>query len=212
MFRLTAIISLVTIALFPASAAAQGRGHRGGPPAVRTGPPPVVRNGPAFIARPAAPAVRNPNFLRVRPQRAIVVPQPYGIYSPFYWPSPVYASSVYAAPVYSSLSEPQQINQNQFQLEYEVRRLTEEVGRLREEQTLRYSPPPPSPPAVEAPAIPTVLVFRDGHRVEILNYAIVGQTLWVLDEKTSNKISISDLDLETTRRENRSRGVRFPLP
>jgi hypothetical protein len=66
--------------------------------------------------------------------------------------------------------------------------------------------------APERPAKPTILIFRDGHRESIQNYAIVGQTFWILDEKSSVKISLSELDLETTQRENRSQGVRFPLP
>ena len=64
----------------------------------------------------------------------------------------------------------------------------------------------------ERPRIPTVLVFRDGHRIEIQNYAIVGQTLWLVDAKAADKISFADLDLDATWKENRGRGVRFPLP
>jgi hypothetical protein len=56
------------------------------------------------------------------------------------------------------------------------------------------------------------LIFRDGRRMSILNYAIVGQTLWVLDEQNSTKIPLSDLNLEATQKENRGQGVRFPLP
>ena len=47
---------------------------------------------------------------------------------------------------------------------------------------------------------------------EIQNYAMVGQTLWVFDEKAAEKISINDLDLDATWKENRERGMRFPLP
>jgi len=48
--------------------------------------------------------------------------------------------------------------------------------------------------------------------MEIQNYAIVGQILWVLDENAATKISVADLDLDATQRENRQRGLRFPLP
>jgi len=96
------------------------------------------------------------------------------------------------------------------ELAYQVGRLSEEIQQLREQQTLRQ-PQQPQSQTQSAPAVPTVLVFRDGHRVEIQNYAIIGQTLWVLDEKTSTKISISDLDLDATQKENRGRGLRFPL-
>jgi len=48
--------------------------------------------------------------------------------------------------------------------------------------------------------------------MEIQNYAIVGQTLWVFEERVATQISISDLDLDATQQANRSRGLRFPLP
>jgi hypothetical protein len=92
-----------------------------------------------------------------------------------------------------------------------VQRLSQEIEQLRAEQSTRL--PIQQPPAApQLPATPTTLVFRDGHRLEIQNYAIVGQTLWVLEERTSIKIALSDLDLDATQRENRGRGVRFPLP
>ena len=69
----------------------------------------------------------------------------------------------------------------------------------------------PQAQAQSAPGTPTVLIFRDGHREEIQNYAIIGTTLWVLDERNSTKISVFDLDLDATQKENRSRGLRFPL-
>ena len=95
-----------------------------------------------------------------------------------------------------------------------MQRLSQQIEELRAEQATRLSaqtrPQPQSEPG--PPAIPTTLVFRDGRRIEIQNYAIVGQTLWVLEERVSTKISLSELDLEATQRENRGRGVRFRLP
>jgi hypothetical protein len=70
-------------------------------------------------------------------------------------------------------------------------------------------------PAAPAPAQeqdPTVLVFRDGHRQEIRNYAIVGQMLWDFGAKGTHKIPLSDLDIDTTRKLNDERGVDFVLP
>ena len=68
----------------------------------------------------------------------------------------------------------------------------------------------PSAPAQEQD--PMVLVFRDGHKQEIRNYAIVGQMLWDFGAKGTHKIPLSDLDLETTRKLNDERGVDFVLP
>lgn len=67
------------------------------------------------------------------------------------------------------------------------------------------------PPAPE-PSQPTMLVFKDGHELEIGNYAIVGQTLFDLTAGHSRKIALADLDLESTLKKNEDRGVSFQLP
>jgi hypothetical protein len=61
-----------------------------------------------------------------------------------------------------------------------------------------------------APA--TVLVFRDEHKQEVKNYAIVGQMLWVFDLQHTQKIPLSNLDLSATTKANDERGVSFRLP
>jgi hypothetical protein len=69
--------------------------------------------------------------------------------------------------------------------------------------------------AVGAPAIkpsdPTVLVFRDGHRQEVSNYAIMGQTVYVFDSRRQ-KIALGDLDVPATIKANDDRGVEFQIP
>jgi len=59
---------------------------------------------------------------------------------------------------------------------------------------------------------PTVLVFRDQHRREIGNYAIVGQTLWSFNSGRTEKIALADLDLPATEKVNDDRGVTFRVP
>ncbi|MFZ3214239.1 MAG: hypothetical protein WA188_22260 [Terriglobales bacterium] len=68
------------------------------------------------------------------------------------------------------------------------------------------------PPAPAEEQEPTVLVFRDGHKQEVKNYAIVGQMLWDFSAKGTRKIPLADLDLDTTRKLNDERGVEFVLP
>lgn len=133
---------------------------------------------------------------------------PFPYYSPF-WPSPGYPAS-YVAP------EPQPTNTGQINsLTYQVEQLTEEVRRLREERALEQlqSQQTPAPEARSAepvpPPIPTALIFRNGRRIEAEGYAIVGQTLWVLNEENSARFALSDLDLAATRKENLERGIRF---
>ena len=59
---------------------------------------------------------------------------------------------------------------------------------------------------------PTVLVFRDGRHLEVRNYAIVGQTLWNFDSKSTQKIPLAELDLDATRKLNDERGMEFVVP
>ncbi len=59
----------------------------------------------------------------------------------------------------------------------------------------------------------TILVFRDGHQLEIGNYAIVGDTLYNLDGNyKAHKILLADLDLDKTVKVNQDRGYDFRLP
>jgi hypothetical protein len=59
---------------------------------------------------------------------------------------------------------------------------------------------------------PTTLVFKDGHKLDVENYAIIGQTLFDMTPGHSRKVPLSSLDLEATRRTNDERGVSFQLP
>jgi hypothetical protein len=67
------------------------------------------------------------------------------------------------------------------------------------------------------PEIPTVLIFRDGHREQIPEYAIVGNTIyasgnyWQSGQWTKN-IQLSGLDIPATVRANHDNGVNFMLP
>jgi hypothetical protein len=58
----------------------------------------------------------------------------------------------------------------------------------------------------------TVLVFRDQHKKEIQNYAIVGQTLWNFAPQHTEKIPLSELDLAATAKANEDRGLTFRVP
>jgi hypothetical protein len=71
----------------------------------------------------------------------------------------------------------------------------------------------PQPEAAPAPNQPhTVLVFKDGHQLEVENYAIVGSTLYDLTEGRRHKIPLSDLDLDATTKQNGDRGIDFQVP
>jgi len=52
----------------------------------------------------------------------------------------------------------------------------------------------------------------DQHKQEVQNYAIVGQTLWNFSSKRTEKIPLSDLDVDATKKVNDDHGVDFRLP
>lgn len=65
---------------------------------------------------------------------------------------------------------------------------------------------------VPEPAPQTTLIFKDGHQLEVGNYAIVGSTLFDLTPGHSRKIPVADLNLEATTKQNEDRGIVFQLP
>ncbi len=72
------------------------------------------------------------------------------------------------------------------------------------------APAEPEQPVAAQPS--TVLVFKDGHHSDVLNYAIVGDTLFDFDAGRTHKILLADLDLSATRKANDDRGVDFQIP
>ncbi len=113
-------------------------------------------------------------------------------------------------------SPPQQSNELvNIQLATAVQHLSDEVDYLRQQRSeadnfqTQAPAPPPAPPQK---LLPTTLVFRNGHRATIQNYAVLGGTLWVFQGEVTRKIPLSALDLAATRRANAARGVTFVAP
>jgi hypothetical protein len=73
--------------------------------------------------------------------------------------------------------------------------------------------PAPAAPPPNVPEQPvTVLVFQDGHQLQIRNYAIAGIQLYNYSDNGPRKIPLADLDLGATRQVNEDRGVEFRIP
>jgi hypothetical protein len=77
------------------------------------------------------------------------------------------------------------------------------------------SPPEPEMPA-PAPADvtsndPTVLVFRNGQHQQVINYAIMGDSLYVFDQGRK-RIGLADLDIPATIKANEDAGQEFKVP
>jgi hypothetical protein len=127
---------------------------------------------------------------------------------PVIWPTPIFwpdTSQTYPAEQPTAAVQ----YQSDPELRTEIDRLTQEVEMLRQEQQAQKQPKVINVPETQTS---TVLVFLDGHRVEVQNYGIVGQTLWIFSEQHARKVLLTDLDLQATERVNASRGVYFLAP
>lgn len=127
-------------------------------------------------------------------------------YVPYAYPYPYYGDEGYD----DSVS-----NEIQAQRAYDSRLQQENEDYRRELNTREESPAQPqeqasAQPVAEQPS--TVLIFKDGRQVEVGNYAIVGATLYELNEGRSRKVQLADLDLPATVKENDNRGVEFQVP
>lgn len=125
---------------------------------------------------------------------------------PFWFPSGEGESEQPPAPAADSGPDP---------LTEQLGNLTAEVHLMRQEQALRDARSPSAfgfTPVPEETPPSTLLIYRDGHQVEVQNYAIQGRTLWVFSEETTRRIPLSDLDLAATQRINSERGVEFIAP
>lgn len=163
----------------------------------------------------------------------------YGYYAPYAYGYPyVYAYpsmsySVYdpGAYTYYSNNDASYYAQQQAQLNAEIGSLNQQMQDLRQENdnlrdyVQRSNPAPAQGPDRRLPQSlnqpmnrepvatpPTILVFHDGSRVEVRNYAIVGKTIWSLSETRSEKYPLADLDVDKTVQVNEQRGIEFTPP
>ena len=184
----------------------------------------AVARPPVAASRAHAPASQ---FVMRPTQHRVVVSTPYGFYRginpyPYPWAPPYYSAPYYSASPYVSSYVEQSYaapspSASETELSHQLERLTREVERLRQEQAdaaVRQQPPapPPAARAPEPPATPIMLVFRDGRRMNIKSYAIVRDTLWVVDDRVSTKVDLSELDLVATQQANAGRVMLLPVP
>jgi len=100
------------------------------------------------------------------------------------------------------------------QLAAQLGSLATEVELLREDQMRRdsRSAPAAEPPLALEKLPTTLLVYRDGHQVEVHDYAIQGQILWNFSDQRTRRVPLAQLDLAATQRVNGERGVDFLAP
>ena len=144
-------------------------------------------------------------------------PWAYGAYDPYWWWDT--GSSSYEDDYNQNLATAAEMNRQNLE---EQRMLRQEEGDGDQDS---YSDTPRAPRSVRpgnqnqneeqvgAAIMPnTVLVFRDQHKQEVSNYAIVGQTLYNFAPRHTQKIPLADLDLAATTKANEDQGVDFRVP
>ncbi|HEV8048937.1 MAG TPA: hypothetical protein VGP35_14475 [Terriglobales bacterium] len=121
-----------------------------------------------------------------------------------------YGDNSYVANSYQSYPPPDYSSSyGDSRVQASIDRLENEVDRLRQEREARESA---SQSRSKSDSEKTELVFRDKHVEEVQNYAIVGQTLWILNGQRARKIQLNQLDIPATKKANDDRGVDFQLP
>jgi hypothetical protein len=108
-------------------------------------------------------------------------------------------------------------NGNSAQLAAQVQQLTDEVSDLRSEENRRYyddraRASSGATLSAKEPAVATIFVFNDGHRISAKSYAIAGQTLWIFSEQSAHKYQLAELDASATEQVNAANGVEFHVP
>ena len=125
-----------------------------------------------------------------------------GAFDPYWW--------------WDSGSSYDQDQENQIGLANEMNQqsLDEQGMRQQDDQDFyaRSAPAPRRQQEHPDPDPTTVLIFRDQHKKEVQNYAIVGQTLWSFAPQHTEKIPLAELDIPATQKANEDRGVDFRLP
>ena len=120
---------------------------------------------------------------------------------------------------YPSQPEPQPVVEEQDNgnrdLALEVQYLSDQIQAMRDRDEGRAREERRNADAKQAPQNDdpnATLIFRDGLQLSVRNYAISGDTIWVLDDHNSKKIPLAKLDVAATQKINDQNGVEFKLP
>jgi hypothetical protein len=133
---------------------------------------------------------------------------PWG-YDPWLWND----DSSYDQSYDQNLAEAAEMNRENLEEQQMLRQEEADGDQDAYAQSMPTRPRTPAPEAHAAAIQPTtVLIFRDQHKQEVENYAIVGRTLWNFAPQHTQKIPLTDLDLAATIKANDDRGVTFRVP
>ncbi len=152
----------------------------------------------------------------------------YGGYDPYFWSSGVYMDDSSSLPGAGTFNTTPPANAQPpaypaYRPYYESKSVIDDQGNIYDRRPEPANPAPSAQPQAAQPQGPisanggedneirTLLIFKDGHRMEIANYAIMGSTVYLF-AGDHRKISLSDLDLDATVKANEERGTDFRVP
>ncbi len=195
-----------------------GRGMTPGVPASVTSLGPNGWNVPCCVVPtrplpliPSAMGFRDPRFNR--DDRAHFLPG-----SPIFVPFPVGYPVAYPVPVMPYAEQPPEEDEQAQEAAYPPATIfdrrparTPVAAPAQERQPAPAAPVVASAPQPERPQEPTVIIFKNGNKAEILNFAIVGETLFELSPEY-RKIPLAELDVPATVKANDDHGVEFHIP
>jgi hypothetical protein len=105
---------------------------------------------------------------------------------------------------------------NAISMAEQIGELRGELNQLRSQAATPLQPIEPSmstegdsPRESAEPA--TVIVLRSGRQVETTNYAVMDQTLWNFSARPVQKIPLSSVDVDASRKANAEHGVDFDV-
>ena len=127
---------------------------------------------------------------------------------PYYYSQPVYTAPTYIAPDVTTSSVSDQSADN---LRLQIQQLTNEIQQLQSQLiTAGQYPATPATPAQKPVSV--VVVLKDGRHIQAPGYALVGSTLWILNPDSATKISIAEVDVDATQKENMKQGINVVIP
>jgi hypothetical protein len=135
---------------------------------------------------------------------------------PYYGGYPYgYPSDYYAPPPPQPVVSNDNSSSNDVELAASVQRLSDEVEDLRSQNREQSSRPEGNPNesiSAKQPGLPAVFIFKDGRKISAQNYAIAGETLWIMDEHAAYKYALADIDVTSTEHANAVNGVEIHIP
>ena len=172
---------------------------------------PGFLNGTGFIGTSSNGGGRSHSSGRRGDRRSV----PVGYYmAPYYYPFGDYGTSSFSPYPYDPTDEPNpaanaDVTANL--LGDQIQRLSAQVEQLRSEQQ-------PAPPAnasqapQEAPpaAAPITVVLRDGHRLQVANYAVMDRVFWDFSKQPARRIAVADIDVAASAKATEAAGGEFP--